>query len=237
MSIAFQGASAAVSSSLASSSTITWPGSPSGQLLLAVFGLENVNVGSGPWVSGTPGFGGHARVFYQEPSANGGNGLEVWVANGWSTGAFTTYTFTGSYAYVGQGYTYTGQKTGSGVVRAYASQAWTGNNPEAPAVYTFANEMLIVAAADQLQSPGYGTPTPSGWTKRDDQKRGGTYGNVEITAADKLTTVEGDTGAIPWSATASTGTTKGATATLAIRPAAALVEATSPLIAIEYPAR
>jgi hypothetical protein len=232
--IAFQAASAPQSSAGASSATITWPGSPSGQMLLAVFGFENVLAASGPWVDHSES-GGWERAFYQPPSADGGCGLEVWNTQGWSSGPTTKFDFVASEAYVAEGAVYTGQYTGAGdVVRASVSRQVTGDDPAAPSAYVFASELVIVAAADLLATPGYGTPTPAGWTKRFDNARGGAFGNVEITIADKLAATEGNTGDIPWSAVTSPAGAHGATATLAIRAAAAVIASTSPLLVVEY---
>lgn len=240
MSIAFQGISSAISSGSASSGTITWPGSPSNQLLLGIFGFENVNANSGPWISDTDGATGFARLFYQNPSANGGCGLEVWLAKFWSVGASTPFNFFTTRAFVAIGATYSGQYTtvdGSiiDVVRATTQQTWTGNNPQGPDVYALVNEMVITVGAIQLQSPGYGS-APAGWTKRADAARGGTFGNVEIVIGDQLIALEGDTGAIVWTANAASGSSKGAMATFAVRPAATPPVSTSPYILAEYPA-
>ena len=250
MAIAFASATSAISSASAGfSGDLTWTGSPSSQLLLAVFGFENVNASSGPWIMLDPththvGSGsGWARVCYQPPSADGGNGLEIWAAI-WTSGPSTSFLFDATYAYVGRGLVYTGEYnpgaaledvTASPVIRAAVTAQVTGDNPAAPSVFAFVGEMLVVCGSDQLQSPGFGTPTPAGYTSRIDSERGGSFGNVEITAADHTVTTEGDTGSIPWTATASTGTTKGATATLAIRPAAAVIANTSPYLNLEWP--
>ncbi len=118
-------------------------------------------------------------------------------------------------------------------IRAHLEQAWTGNNPQAPAFYTFVNEMVVAVAAEQLAAPGFGTPTPTGWTNRDDQTRAG-FGSVEITLADKLTTVEGDPGVVPWAATAA-GTHEGATGVFAIRAAGVNPASTDPFVSMQYP--
>lgn len=230
MTIALQGTSAAVSSSGATSATITWPGSPSGQMLVGIFGFEAVT--SGPWITGTN-QGGWARSCYQAPSASG-NGLEVWNTNGWSSGATTQFNFTGTLAYVGIGRVYTGQYTGAGnVLRAGTTAQVTGNNPAAPSIYAYINEMVVVCAASQLNSSGY-TAAPTGYADLSSAARGSAHGNVEIGTADQVATGEGNTGSLTFTATAAAGGTKGATATLVIRGGPAVVAATSPLISIEY---
>lgn len=236
--IAFQAASAAQSGN-AASTTITWPGGPAGQLLVAVFGFEGVAAGSGPWVVDSSTSGGWQRLFAKAPSA-AGCGLEVWQTFDWSSGLSTLFDFDTARNFVARGLVYTGQyDTGDGTnpIRAWTARDWTGDDPEAPSVYAFENEMLIAVAAEQMQSPGFGTPTPAGWTERIDSSRGG-FGNVEITAADKPVTVEGESGVIPWSAAAATGASDGATGVFAIRPAATVTPlgATSPLIAVEFDA-
>lgn len=230
MSIAFQAASAAVSSGGASSATITWPGAPSNQLLIAVLGFE-VGTGTGPWVTSTP-QPGWQRCFYQDPSATG-CGLEVWNVQQWTSGPSTTFNFGTSRAYVARGLVYTGQYTGAGnVVRASVNQSVTGNSPSAPTIYAYQNEMVVALGAEQLSSPGW--DPPSGYTERIDSARGGSFGNVEITAADKLAALEGFTGALPFTATSAGGSDKGATGTIAIRESAAVIAATSPMIHVEY---
>lgn len=246
--IAYQDKSAAVSGTSAAGMTITWPGSPAGQLLLMVLGVEGASPGDGPWIvlddgnvfGGLSSASGWRRVLSRAPSATG-SGLEVWAVI-WTSGPSTVAWFGGAHlTFVAQGLVYTGEydpgvplTDDPSTVHSAASAAVSGDNPTAPSVYAFADELVIALAADQLQSPGYAAP--AGWTDRFDSARGATFGNVEITAADKPITVEGDTGSIPWSATASPSGAKGATATLAIRAADAIVAATSPLITIEYPA-
>lgn len=229
MSVAYQASSSAVSGT-ATSTTITWPGSPSGQLLIAAFAFE-VGSGTGPWVSSAAS-GGWSRCFYQAPSA-AGCGLEVWNTQGWSSGASTMFNFGASYPYVATGIVYTGQYTGAGnVVRASLSDAVTGNDPDAPSLYVYEGEMVVAFAAEKLSSPGW--VSPAGYSERLDNSRGGGFGNAELTAADKLAAIEGLTGSLGFTATSAGGTDKGATATIAIRAAAQIVAATSPMIAIEF---
>jgi len=255
LAISFVGAAAAISgASQPYSDAITWPDATQTDLVLAVFGFEGVAGGSGPYIDydpsgvhGTIEGNGWVRLLYQAPSASG-NALEVWAAFR-GTGTSTSFLFTGSYSYVARGLQYRGEYNpgggsyvdfvnGNGTVRAYSTAQVTGNNPAAPSVYAFANEMVIALGSDQLQSPGFGTPTsPTGFTNEVDSARGGSFGNVEITAADKLATIEGLTGSITWTATASTGTTKGTTATLVVRPASGSSSpptTTAPLLNLEW---
>lgn len=221
------------SSGAGAGATVVFPGSTARQLLVMVLGIEGAAAGSGPYVSFDPGhvFGGITagsgwqRVLTQPPSA-AGNGLEVWAAV-WTSGPGTVpFWFGGTnHAYVAQGLVYTGQldpggdplAVSQGIVRASTKQPWTGDNPECPSIHAFVGEHVIAVAADQLLTPGFGAPTPAGWSSRFDSARGSAYGNVEITAADKPAAVSGDTGAIPFAASAAASGTKGATATIAVR--------------------
>lgn len=250
MAISYIGAAPAVSGAAQTfSGDLVWPDSTQTDLILAVFGFEDVT--TGPYIQYDP-TGAHGviegtgwvRLLTVAPSATG-CGLEVW-AGFRGTGSATAFLFTGTYDYVARGLQYRGEYNpggvsyvdfvnGNGTVRAYTTDQVTGDDPACPAVYAFVDELLIALAADQLTTPGFGTPTPPGWTSRVDSKRGGSFGNVEITAADRLVTVEGDTGAIAFDATADPSGAKGTTATLAIRPAAALVATTAPYVSVEFP--
>lgn len=230
--IAFQAASAATSSASASSTTITWPGLPSGQLLIAVFGFEGVASGSGPYVNNTPQSGWEQQLF-QAPSATG-CGLEVWNTQSWSSGPTTTFNFNGSPAFVAQGLVYTGQFTGAGdVIRASTSQSVSGNNGQSPGIFAFANELVIVLISQQITAAGFVAPT--GFTKRVDSARGATAGNVEIAVADQVAAVQGSEGPFTWTATASPANSKGAAATLCVRAAGSTPGTTQPFISMRYP--
>lgn len=214
-------------------------------LLLIVLGFEGVAAGSGPWVtpntnSSSPDMGpahGWKQVLEQSPGATG-CGLEVWAAI-LTSGSSTKVDFDAAYNVQGLMAIYRGEFYDSGpvyinggAIRGAVSKQVTGDNPDCPSVYSFVDEILIAIGADTL-SGGWGTPTPAGWTSRADYSRAGA-GTVEITLADKPTTVEGDTGAIPFSAAASPGGAHGATATLSARPTSPPPTATSPLIAVEF---
>jgi hypothetical protein len=245
MAITFLNAASPVSGSSVTSVSIPRASSTLDDFLLIVLGFEGVAAGSGPWVvdsSGSAQLGtteGWARVCYQAPAATG-CGLEVWAAINHGISAVTA-NFASAKTLIAQMFAWSGEYHGGptdfiadgGTFRAATTEQVSGDNPQAPSIYSFVDELVVVCAADELQSPGYGTPTPAGWTKRDDQKRSA-FGNVEITLADKITTVEGDTGSIPWAATAAAAGSKGATATLAVRPPASPPTATSPLIAVEF---
>lgn len=199
-------------------------------MLVGIFGFEGVT--SGPWISGTvqPGW---SRTCYVAPSASG-NGLEVWNTQAWSSGATTQFNFSGTLSYVGIGRVYTGQYTGAGnVIRGATTAQVTGNNPAAPSIYAYVNEMVIVCASSQLNSSGY-SAAPTGYADLSSAARGSTHGNVEIGTADRVAAVEGDTGALAFTATATSGAIKGTTATLVVRAGPAVVAATSPMISIEY---
>ncbi len=219
-----------------------------GDFLAIAVAFEGRASGSGPWVkpweTGDPSTViGEAtdwkQILYQAPSATG-SGLEIWAAIIVGAGATdepTTVNFTGSYAAAAGMVSYSGAYGShilDGAVRAFAKQQWTGDNPEAPSVYAYDRELLIACSALELDSPGYGDPTPDGWDTKVDKARADTFGNVELAMASKITVIEGATGAIPWAATSDTGSDKGATATLAVRPVTTAPAATSPLIAVEY---
>lgn len=249
MSIFYQGATNFDSGVAAHTGILTWPASPTSQLALAILGVEGATAGSGPWIdpnathppydnNGT----GWYRVLFQAPSATG-NGLEVWASvHGGGTTQFA-FLAGATLTYAIQGLLYGGtyvaapntDPSTNGMISASASAQVTGDNPAAPSVFAFQNELVVACAADQLQAPGYGTPTPAGWTQRIDNTRGGGHGNVEITGADTTVGVTGTTGTIPWAATAATGTTKGSTATLALRPASQPPAATTPVMRFSYP--
>lgn len=219
-------------------------GVSAGDLLVLALGIEGQAPGSGPWVdeSGSgPGTGvigsgsGWRRACYQAPDATG-SGLEIWVSI-WGGGSGTitlnllsslnTIILLGAWS---GAYAPTGHIT-DGALRAAVSAQVSGDDPAAPSVYAYVDEILIAAGADKLLSPGWGTPTPSGWAQESDGARAGTHGNVEAVLADKAVTVEGNSGSIPFPASES-GSAHGATATLAIRPSPPA--ATSPLIAVEF---
>lgn len=238
MPIAYQASTAAYTGT-GTTQTFTWPGLPTGQMLLAVFAIENVNAGSGPYVNDTDGAAGWYRVCYQAPAANGGSALEVWGGfPGWTSGPTTPFNFTGSYTYVARGAVYTGQLDSGAAspIRASTTAQVTGNNPQAPAIFAFANELVIALAAEAMSAPGFGTPTsPAGFTQRWDSNRAG-FGTAEQTIADALASSSATVGPIGWTATGATGASPGATATLAVQPAAAPLGSGAPLIEITFPA-
>lgn len=223
--IAFRTAPTPVSTSGASSLTLntTAAGLP---LALLVLGFEGVGAGSGPWVdpSGSgPGTGilgpgsGWLKILHQAPSATG-CGLEVWVANWGASSTSIQANFTSSLAAIMALLFYDGAASGAGsgsTVRASASAQVTGNNPTAPDIYAYQNELVIRVAAQKVNSPGYTAPT--GNTQQLDAARGNTHGNIELAVADAIAAVNGNAGTAAFSA-ATTSSPKGATASLAIRP-------------------
>lgn len=216
----------------ATTATPVFSGTPAGQMLLVVFGFEGVAPGSGPWVASVS-EGGWYRRLYQAPSATG-CGLEVWGTHGWSSGTGPTFTFGSSMSFICRGVVYNGTYNAEGVVRATATDQWTGDDPETPSLFAFAGELLITFAVLELQVfPGF--TAPSGFTERIDNSRAG-FGTVEIDNADKLVAVEGEQGPFTYTASAETSGSKGATAIMAVRPADAPPVATSPMISVEYPA-
>lgn len=248
MSISFVGVSTPVSVSAATSIDIVRPsGYAGGDLVVVALAFEGVGSGSGPYVdpsrAGIDAFvagpaSGWKLACYQPPSATGA-GLEVWVAiteAGAPTG-HSIWNFTGTYSAVGVSAAYRsvfGATITDGAQRAATTDQWTGDDPECPAIFAYARELVVGCAAEVIQSPGFGTPTPSGWTTRTEAARSGSYSNVSAVIADKLATTDGATGAIPFSAASGSGSDKGATATLAIRPLDAEATATSPLVHVEY---
>lgn len=245
MSITFRSALAPYSFDAANSHTFSLPvGVTAGDLLVFALAVEGQAAGSGPWIdtsgsvpgSGILGPGGSwKQACYQAPSASGA-GLEVWVAI-YGSGSIVKVNLLSSLNAVGLLAAWSGvyaptNSINDGSVRGAVSAQVSGDDPAAPSVYAFVDELLIAVGADTLASPGFGTPTPAGWASRTDGARDSTYGNVEAVLADKAVTVEGDTGTIPFAATASPSGAKGATATLAVRPTPPA--ATSPLIAVEF---
>lgn len=238
MAVTFQAAGTPVSGT-AASATLPIPGSPNGQMLVAVFAFEGVAAGSGPWVTkvGLPPAplpsGGWMNTFFQAPSAAGA-GLQVLNTFNWQVGATVTFTFDAARTFVGAVLTYTGQYFDSGVTnpaRASASQQWTGDHPATPSILAFTDELLIAVAADTLTAPGFGTPNPTGSVQRLDAERSA-FGNAEVTAADFQVAAGGTWGPFTWPASASPGTAKGTTGILAVRPQ---VEAAPSPPAIDIP--
>lgn len=214
-------------------------GYAAGDLLIAVMGFEGVTPGSGPWAEydpdpahpdGEPDLrpAGWARILYEEPST-AGNGLEIWTAY-YGGGTFSHFKLATSGPFAAQMIELRGiylpasptttNPVAAGTIRANAEAQVTGDNPACPSVAARQGDMILGLAAHQLQSPGFGTPTsPAGYTTVFDNPRAGTFGDVEIAAAVALAATSGTQGPIDFSALAATGSTKGATATLAIRPA------------------
>lgn len=257
MAIAFEAVNSAASGSAVTELSFTLTGTPSRQLLIATFGFENVLASSGPWVVDSDGTGsppsmgaatGWQRVCWKPPSADGGNGIEVWAVL-WGSGTtgravfdaartvvYQIARYTGIYDPLGSGGASSLLPVSQGIIRASTTAQVTGNNPAGPSVYAFVDERVVTVASSQLDSSGY-SAAPTGYTKRLGSARSGTHGNVEIGLSDAAVTTEGDTGSLVWTATAASGSTKGATATLAIRPAAGSSSPptkTSPYISFEY---
>lgn len=215
-----------------------------GDLIVIAIAIEGQAAGSGPWIIPNTGqltddyIGSHTGwklVCYEPPSASG-VGLEVWAAISGTTSGTSHASLTSSLSFVAIQLYYSGiyaptSSINDGAVRAATVAQVTGNTPAAPSVYAFASELVIAVGGEQMSSPGFGAP--SGYTSRVDATRGG-YGNAEATMADALVLTEGDTGAITFPGNGASGSSKGATATLAIRPATTTAAATSPVIHAEY---
>jgi len=249
MSISFVGSCAPQQAAPGTSVTFMTPGGAAlHDLAVIVLGFEGRAAGSGPWVdpTGDP-FGipsvigvsaGWKRILYQPPSATG-DGLEVWAGLLDPVPQNHTVELLGSYTVnaietLWRGVYGPSGDINDGAVRAATSQQWTGDDPECPSVFAYADELLIAVGAHHVTTPGFGVPTPPGWNLRQDVERNGSFANVSCVIADKIVTVDGDTGAIPFNATGVSGTVKGATATLAVRPTASVPTETSPLIAVEF---
>ncbi len=205
-------------------------GIASGNLIIALYAFEGVATGSGPWIIPNNGqlastFIGPAQgwnqVCWQTPSA-AGTGIEVWAAIHGS-GTVQNASFAASQNAVTVTAAWSGEynPTGNisaGAVRVATPAAVTGNQPAAPSVVANSGELIIACGGDITAAAAFGTP--SGFTNRVDVARAGA-GTVEATLADAVTSVSGPTGLITFPNNASAVTTRGATATLAIRPAPA----------------
>lgn len=225
MSFAFRAAGAATSFSAATSISVARPaGTATDDFLLLVVGVEAVT--SGPWVSPNNTAGhisnanGWQQVFAQAPSASGA-GLEVWAAVNGGSGPVTVdlaSSLTGESVMLGwTGEYFTTGTIFDGAVRSSATSQVSGANAAAPSLFAFQNELVIALAAQIVNSPGFGTPTPAGFTKRFDAARSSSYSNISVTVADLTQPANGTTGTIPWVTTV-TGTPKGATGTIAVVP-------------------
>jgi len=202
-------------------------GVAAGQIIVALVAFEGVAAGSGPWIIPNNGqfnqnyigpFTDWTQVCWQGPSA-AGVGVEVWAAI-YASGAVNDAKFAASQnavmvcgAWSGE-YNPTGV-IGGGAVRLAPAAQVTGGQPPAPSVIASAGELVVACGGDLMGGGGFGTP--SGFTSRVDATRAGA-GTVEASLADAVTTVAGATGPITFPGAAAAGTTRGATATLAIRP-------------------
>ena len=198
-----------------------------GDLMVAVYAFEGVAAGSGPWIIPNTGqFPSNVigpaenwiRVGWQAPSGSG-VGIEIWAAIHGS-GTTQQANFGASYAAVTvvaawSGAYAPGGTIFDGAVRACVTAQVTGNQPAAPLVFAFANELVIACGGDEMTAAKFGTP--AGYTNRVDVARAGA-GTAEATLADALVLATGGTGPIIFPNNAAAGGTLGATATLAIRP-------------------
>ena len=199
-----------------------------GDIIVSVFAFENVAAGSGPWI--VPNIGqfttqyigpstGWEQVCWQSPSA-AGVGIEVWSAQLFSgTQQFAKFAASQNCQAVNAAYRgalLAGNPVTNGGMRLAVAQAVTGGQPPAPSVVANAGELIVACGGDLMGGGGFGSP--SGFTNRVDASRAGA-GTVEATIADATPTVAGTTGPIVFPGAAAAGTTRGATATLAIRPA------------------
>lgn len=199
-----------------------------GDLIVGVFAFEGVAAGSGPWIIPNSGqfsssyigpAQGWQQACWQTPGATG-VGVEVWCALH-GTGTVQNAMFAASQnavtvtvAYGGE-YNPNGSISG-GAVRVATTSQVAGNQPAAPSVNANNGELIVACAGDLMTASKFGTP--SGTTNRVDVTRSGA-GTVEATIADLSTVAAGNTGPITFPNAAASGTTRGATATLAIRQA------------------
>jgi hypothetical protein len=222
------------------------PGLASGDFTIVALGFEGVAAGSGPWVDGTfvpsdhsivSNTTGWLRLLYQAPSATG-VGLEVWAAIHGSGRTLEKFNLISSLAVVAAVAAYRGQAHSdvppptASPVRVTATAQWTGDNPAAPSLSALAGELVVAVTALQVNTPGY--TAPAGYTQRIDVARAGAHGNAEVAIADKVATTAGATGTIPFGAT-TTGSPKGATATIAVQPSTAGIATVGPAISFSYP--
>ncbi len=203
-------------------------GTAVGDFLCAVYAFENVAPGSGPWIipntgqfsSSTIGPStGWLQACWQTPSA-AGVGIEVWIAVH-ASGASQIAEFVASQNVVTVIGGWTGEYNPTGAITpgtldVAATAQVTGNQPPAPSVTANAGELVIACGGDLMGGGGFGTP--SGYTNRVDAARAGA-GTVEATIADAVAANASPTGLITFPNAAAATTTRGATATLAIRPA------------------
>jgi hypothetical protein len=134
---------------------------------------------------------------------------------------------------------YTSGSIFDGALRVATFQQWPGNQPQAPAVTAFTNELVIACGGMQMATPGFGTPTGNGnetaYTNRADVKRGA-FGTGETTQADALALTTGTTGPITFPGNGDGVPTPGATATLVVQPLVLVPTGNvSPFILMNYP--
>lgn len=198
-----------------------------GNLIVVVFAFEGVASGSGPWIipnngqfiSNYIGAGeGWQQVCWQTPSATG-VGIEVWAAIHQS-GAVNDAKLIGSMNAVAVAAAWSGEYNPTGTIsgappRLAVTAQVTGNQPAAPSVVADLGELIIACGGDLMGGGGFGIP--SGFTSRVDAARAGA-GTVEATLADITAVAAGSVGPITFPNAAASTTTRGATATLAIRP-------------------
>lgn len=228
MAFTYIGNSSAVATSAGEIDGARPAGISTGNLIIAVFGFENVAAGSGPWI--VPNIGqlssnyigpsqGWQQVCWQSPSGTG-VGIEVWGAiHGSGSNQFALFASTQSAVMASaawSGELNAGNPIGNQTVRLEPTAQVTGNFPPAPSVTANSGELVIAIGGDLMTAATFGTP--SGFTSRIDAVRGAA-GTVEAVIADATITSPGATGPITFPQNAAATTTLGSTATLAIRPA------------------
>lgn len=206
-----------------------------GEMLVSVWAFEGVAAGSGPWI--IPNIGqfaanvigpaeGWLQACWQAPSASG-VGFEVWVAINGAGATNQQANFIANENVVSVIGAWTGEYNPTGLItggppRVATAAQVVGNAPPAPSIVANAGELIVACGGDLMTGSGFGTP--SGFTNRVDARRGAA-GTVEATLADAVAAFAGTTGPITFPNAAASSTTPGVTATLAIRPAPAVVTA------------
>jgi hypothetical protein len=221
------------------SDTVSIPrGGTVDDLIVLVIAIDSIS-SAGPWV--VPNTGslpssyigpstGWKRCAVQGPSASG-TGFEVWAAIsatvvGTSFAQLTTTFGWNSIQALYKNVYAPSNSINDGAVRAATSAQVTGDDPSAPSVYAYVDEVVVVCMAETLT----GSPSaPTGYTLRTSHAR-----TAQAAIADATVSIEGNTGPIPFVGSASPSGSKGVTATLAIRETAP--SSSSPLIVVEYAA-
>lgn len=228
MAFTFRGSASATATAATEIDCNRPAGIVTGDIIVALYAFENVAAGSGPWIIPNTGqfsdlyigpSQGWLQVCWQTPSA-AGVGIEVWCAMQ-GTGTVQDAKFVVAQSAVTVTVGYGGEYNPSNFIsgappRIAVTAQVTGNQPAAPSVLANGGELIVACGGDLMGGGGFGGP--SGFTNRVDVTRAGA-GTVEATIADAVASAAASTGPITFPNAAAAGTTRGATATLAIVPA------------------